>query len=292
MYLKDRIPSYLVGKTQLVASVAFSDLFAILFILVSSPYDRNSWFRLGPTALFGYTALFVLGATAVIASSRHLMYRSRLAFRMRYVHYLAWNLLEILAVCLVYTFITVHLDGLGMISIPIHGFLPVLARSFMIGLLALGVPYLICAMYFGIQDRDNTIRLMNYGSVVSDSEPTPQERKKITLFGEDGVLKLSVNMNNIFYIESDDNYIKVWYSDSGGEVKQYMLRCRLKTVEDSFAGSDLVRCHRKYIVNLLRVQVLSKERDGYCIKLDLPTAEPIPVSKTYEKTIISRFNSR
>ena len=99
-------------------------------------------------------------------------------------------------------------------------------------------------------------------------------------------------MNNIFYIESDDNYIKVWYSDSGGEVKQYMLRCRLKTVEDSFAGSDLVRCHRKYIVNLLRVQVLSKERDGYCIKLDLPTAEPIPVSKTYEKTIISRFNSR
>ena len=292
MNLKDKIPSYLVGKTQLVASVAFSDLFAILFILVTSPYDRNSWFQLGPTALFGYTTFFILSAIAVIAVSRHLMYRSRLVFQMSYVHYLAWNLLEILAVCLVYTLITVHVDRLGMISISIHGFLPILARSFIVGLIALGVPYLLCGMYFGIQDRDNTIRLMNYGSVVSDSEPTPQESRKITLFGDDGVLKLSVNMNNIFYIESDDNYIKVWYTCSGGDVKQYMLRCRLKTVEESFAGSDLVRCHRKYIVNLLRVQVLSKEKDGYYIKLDLPSAEPIPVSKTYEQTIISRFNSR
>ena len=154
----------------------------------------------------------------------------------------------------------------------------------------LGTVYLLAVLHAA--RKEITVRLMNYGNVVTDSDPVPQDREKVTLFGDDGLLKLSVSMRNLYYIESDDNYIKVWYSDTGGEVRQYMLRCRLKTVEESFAGSPLVRCHRKYMVNLTRVDVLTREKDGYYLKLDLPSADPIPVSKTYAETVISRFNSR
>ena len=63
-------------------------------------------------------------------------------------------------------------------------------------------------------------------------------------------------------------------------------------MEESFAGSPLVRCHRKYIVNLLRVSVISREKDGYYVKLDLSSVDPIPVSKTYEDQVLARFNSR
>ncbi|MBQ1748113.1 MAG: LytTR family transcriptional regulator DNA-binding domain-containing protein, partial [Bacteroidales bacterium] len=42
----------------------------------------------------------------------------------------------------------------------------------------------------------------------------------------------------------------------------YMIRCKMKTVEDSFKGSSLVRCHRKYIVNMDKVKVLRKEKEG------------------------------
>lgn len=72
----------------------------------------------------------------------------------------------------------------------------------------------------------------------------------------------------------------------------YMLRCRLKTVEESFAGSDLVRCHRKYMVNMTKVQLLTSEKDGYFIDLDIDSVDRIPVSKTYEEKILSIFNSR
>lgn len=72
----------------------------------------------------------------------------------------------------------------------------------------------------------------------------------------------------------------------------YMLRCRLKTVEESFAGSDLVRCHRKYMVNMSKVQLLTSEKDGYYIDLDIDSVDRIPVSKTYEEKILSIFNSR
>jgi DNA-binding LytR/AlgR family response regulator len=71
-----------------------------------------------------------------------------------------------------------------------------------------------------------------------------------------------------------------------------MLRCRLKTVEESFQDSDLVRCHRKYIVNMQHVKVLTREKEGYVVDLDLEGSDPIPVTKTYEENVLRRFNSR
>ena len=92
-------------------------------------------------------------------------------------------------------------------------------------------------------------------------------------------------------MESDDNYIIVRYTDSRGDLKRYMIRCKMKTVEDSFKGSSLVRCHRKYIVNMDKVKVLRKEKDGYELDLDNDTIPPIPVTKTYEENVLSVFNN-
>lgn len=292
MKLNEHIPSYLCGRTQLAATVVFATLFAIVVMLVTFYYDSHSWFTIGPTAAFGYTTVFILTGVLALAVSKRIMYRSTRRFTLNWGSYILWNLAEAAVIAVIYTVLTMHLQKMEVISIPDIGWQGTLFRSFLVTLLLLGVPYLIAGLYYAVQDRDNTIRLLNYGNVVTDSELSPLDREKITLFGEDGVMRLSISLMNLYYIESDDNYIKVWYSDSAGEVKQYMLRCRLKTVEESFAGSPLVRCHRKYIVNLLRASVISREKEGYYIKLDLSSAEPIPVSKTYEEHVLSRFNSR
>ena len=115
--------------------------------------------------------------------------------------------------------------------------------------------------------------------------------EKITLFDNSGDLKLCVSASNLYYIESDDNYIVVWYTDSKGDLKRYMLRCRLKTVEESFRGSSLVRCHRKYIVNMDKVKVLRKEKDGNKGDLHQAPIAPIPITKTYSENVLSRFNN-
>ena len=292
MNLRERIPSYLTGATQLAATVVFAALFAIVVLMVTVYYDSHSWFSVGPNATFGYTTAFILAAIAVLMLSKRLMYRSTRRFTLDWGSYLLWNLTEVIVIALLYTGLTMHLFSIELISIPNLGFQATLLRSFIITTLLIGVPYLIAGLYYALRDRDNTIRLLNYGNIVTDSEPSPLDREKITLFGEDGTMKLSISLMNLFYIESDDNYIKVWYADAGGGVKQYMLRCRLKTVEESFTGSPLVRCHRKYIVNLLRVSVISREKDGYYVNLDLSSVDPIPVSKTYEEQVLARFNSR
>ena len=66
----------------------------------------------------------------------------------------------------------------------------------------------------------------------------------------------------------------------------------MKTIEESFADSDLVRCHRKYIVNIRKGQIIKAGSEGYKLDLGIEGADLIPVSKTYEQSVIARFNSR
>ena len=164
--------------------------------------------------------------------------------------------------------------------------------SLVLAALAFALVCCVIIVLFAWRKNIKTVRLMNMGGVVSDTAVSSPDEKVITLTDNEGGMKLSVRLNNIYYIESDDNYIKVWYQDYTGSIKQYMLRCRLKTVEESFEGSDLVRCHRKYIINMAKVQVLHKEKDGYYADLGIDSIGDVPVSKTYEALVLGRFNER
>lgn len=285
MLFKDKIPGYLLGKYQLIGTVTFSVLFAVVFLNIYIPFSDTAWFGLGDSVMFLLTIVFTGAAIMTLIMSRLLMYRSKRLFEMTYAGYTLWCILEIVFICGFYTWLTVD------ITAPVdESVWKIFGRSLLYGTIALGVPYLISGMYFAIIDKNNTIRLMNYENVVTDEPVRPDtQMQKITLFDNSGALKLSLSPENLYYIESDDNYIKVWYTDSKGELKQYMLRCRLKTVEESFKGSGLVRCNRKYIVNIHKVNTLRKESEGYFLDLANESIPPLPVTKTYTDTVLSYF---
>ena len=287
MLLLNKLPGYLLGKYQLIGTVTFAVLFAIVFLNIYIPFSDTAWFVLGggDSHTFFFTLAFVITSIMALIVSRMILYRWGKHSSMTYLSYIIWCILEITAVGGIYTWITV-------LNIPLYGEVPldVFSRSLLYGTISLGIPYLIAGMYFAIIDKNNTIRLMNYENVVTDEEPQENtSMKKITLFDNSGSLKLSLSLENLYYIESDDNYIKVWYTDSKAELKQYMLRCRLKTVEESFKGSGLVRCNRKYIVNIKKVSTLRKESDGYVLDLSNETIPPLPVTKTYTDSVLSYF---
>jgi len=283
---KRYLPAYLREKYQLMGTVTFTALVSIVFLLVSIPFSHNAWFGLGNSAFFLFTVLFALGSLLIIISSRIVMYKTRNLFRMTYVGYVAWCLAEITLLALLYTLFTVEIaKPAEMTTGQIFG------SALLYAFLSLGIPYIIAAMIFTIINQDKTIRLMNMQDVVSDEVIPKKDLQKITLFDNSGVMKLSVSSTNLYYIESDDNYIQVWYTDAKGQLKKYMLRCRLKTVEESFQGSDLVRCHRKFIVNMAKVKVLRKEKDGYELDLDNEAIPPIPVTKTYSEKVLKLFSA-
>lgn len=282
-----KIPQYLLGKYQLIGTVTFSVLFALVYLNISIPFSDTAWFGLGDSVMFLFTLVFVAISILTLIVSRMLMYQSKRYFDLTFLTYTLWCIIEILTIAGLYTYLTVDvIDTDGTL-------LETMRKSVTNGFVALGIPYLISGMYFAIIDKNNTIRLMNYENVVTD-EPQKADTslKKITLFDNSGTLKLSVSPDNLYYIESDDNYIKVWYTDSKGHLQNYMLRCRLKTVEDSFKGSELVRCNRKYIVNLSKVSMLRKENDGYILDLCNESIPPLPVTKTYTDSVLGYFTEQ
>ena len=285
--MNKKLPEYLLGKYQLIGTVTFSVLFAIVFLNIYIPFSDTAWFGLGQSDMFMGTLVFIFVSILTLIASRTLMYRSKRLFELTYLEYTLWCIGEIILIGAFYTNLTVEITGgLDEREIDIFG------RSLLYGTIALGVPYLISGMYFSINDKNKTIRLMSYENVVTDEAPLPENSlKKITLFDNSGSLKMSLNLDSLYYIESDDNYIKVWYTDSKGELKQYMLRCRLKTVEESFKGC-LVRCNRKYIVNIEKVKVLRKGSDAYVLELDNEAIPTLPVTKTYTDIVLAHFTEK
>ena len=287
MKLNKTLPEYMLGKYQLIGTVTFIVLFAIVFLNIYIPYSPTAWFGLGKSTTFIKTLLFVGISLIILIGSRMMMYQSKKFITLTILTYAIWCLGESAAIAGLYTWITNSIEHAIMGTSN-----ELFYKAFMYGSIALGVPNIIAGMYLSIVDKNNTIKLMSYENTVTEDGQIEGALKKITLFDNSGSLKLSLNIESLYYIESDDNYIKVWYTDSKGELQQYMLRCRLKTVEESFKGSSLVRCNRKYIVNIDKVKVLRKENDAYVLDLDNETISPLPVTKTYTDIVLAHFTEQ
>jgi DNA-binding LytR/AlgR family response regulator len=75
-----------------------------------------------------------------------------------------------------------------------------------------------------------------------------------------------------------------------GKVSKYLLRLTLKKIEENFFGTEIIRCHRSYIVNFEKVKVIRKDRDGLKLEFDNPLVSDIPVSKTYVNGVMQTFS--
>lgn len=287
------IPAYLRGKYQLISTVTFTALWSLVYILCKVPFSDNAWFALGASKAFSFTAVFFAISLVTVIISKWLMYATRAMFKLTFPKYILWNLAEVVLISLLYTCFTIQGVTIGIIEYEVSSFMNLFLHSCETVFVCLAIPYIIAGMFFAIEAMNKTIRLMNTNEVVSDeTQEQPAGVQKVTLYDNSGVMKLSVSLANLFYIESDDNYIIVWYTDSKGDLKKYMIRCRLKTVEESFMGSSLVRCHRKYIVNMDKVVALRKEKDGYELDLENDAIPPITITKTYAENVLSRFNNQ
>ena len=212
---------------------------------------------------------------------------------MTYLIYILWSIAEVVLICAFYTFVTIDVQQPATLTA-----MEIFSKALLYGTIALIIPEILSGMYYSIEDKDKTISLMNSMGVVTDEEQQPSSgdniqhntSDKISLCDNSGSLKFSVSCSNLYYIESDDNYINIWYTDNSGALKMYMMRCRLKTVEETFRNSPLIRCNRKYIVNRQKVKVLKKERDGYVMELDNESIPQIPVTKTYLKNVLKEFS--
>jgi hypothetical protein len=124
-------------------------------------------------------------------------------------------------------------------------------------------------------------------NVITAPPATPAQ--KIVLRGDNQKEELTLLANELFFISSADNYVRIQYEQSGTQ-KSVLMRSTLKKVEEQLADqSTFFRCHRMYLVNLKAVTAVSGNAQG--LKLHLSgLEEPVPVSRSLTETIKEKLH--
>lgn len=272
------ISPYLTEKGQIVGTVTFTVMFAVIYLNIYSPISTTTWFELNRSIYFFFTIGFITVSAGILVMSRVVMYKVRHIWKLTIPKYILWLVVDVFLITFFYTYVTFFLIDSEHLN-----FFEIFKKAIIVVSTIIFVPHTIAWVYGFLNDKNKILRLVNYKDIVSD-EDVPKDMELIHLTDNNGNVKLSVKLDNLYYIESQDNYIKVFYI-SNNELKSYMLRSKLKTVEDSFAGSALIRCHRSYIINSKKISVIRKEKDGIFIDMDYEGIATIPVSKGYSEQI-------
>lgn len=257
--------------------IIFTALFALVFINIYSPFGADKWFNLTKLQFFTYSSLVILTGVMVVVISRIIMYFVYRKRTINYVHFIIWIGAEILSMASFYALFQKFALN------DAREFLDLVRLSARNTALVLLLPYSISWLYLSWRDKKEMIDRM--GEITS---VTGSEKEMIPFYDDRSVLKFSVRKENLLFLESTENYISICYLNNG-KITKYLLRDTMKRMEEKFAGSDIIRCHRSYMVNFGKIKVIRKEKDG--LKLDFGDAQlpDIPVSRTYVANVMEIF---
>jgi len=99
--------------------------------------------------------------------------------------------------------------------------------------------------------------------------------------------KLEINLRKLLYIEAQENYSNVVWTE-GEKVQEKLLRVTLKNIEGQIEDTNVVRCHRSFIINTGVDFTILGNSNGYRLKSKL-IQQTIPISRSLGKEIVSKL---
>ena len=278
------IPKFLLDKRYLFGSVVFILTFSVLFMWVYTPFSNTAWFTFSNLMDLGKTVAFYIVAVAIMFISKMLMNTFQQKISFTYIKYIGWVVVEIVAIALFYTLFT-------LLYQPDRGFdaLNILMKALGCILLIMAIPYTILTLYAAYRDKTEELEMLQYKLALS-GEASVAYPSLVNLYDYNGTLKLTINSDSLYYMESQDNYVKIYYENQG-KLLSYMLRCRTKAIEENLAETSMVRCHRSFMVNVMKINHIRKGGKARFIVLTNEAIKPIPVSKSYFKNLIEKVEA-
>ncbi len=98
------------------------------------------------------------------------------------------------------------------------------------------------------------------------------------LFFNVGTKNVKLFLDEISYLESVREYVKIYYNN-----KSLLTKIRISDIEQTLLSHNFIRVHRSYIVNISKVDSFS----NFEIEVASTT---IPVSRTYKEKLQALFN--
>lgn len=276
--LRRPLPAYHTTIGNITRLIVYTALFALIFINLYAPFGVESWYKVTRVELFFYSSLVILTGVLVVVISRIIMYHYSKRHPITLFQFILWVLAEILFMAIFYSLFE------DLILNDKRSFDTLLKNSIMNTALVLLLPYALQWLYFSWKDQKVKLEAFKEGS---PSEETI--RNMIAFNDEKGIMQLSIKFDQLLYIEASGNYISIAYCHNY-KMRKTLIRNTLKEIENAHPNSDLIRCHRSFIVNFSNVKLMRKTKEGLVLELEASEPIEIPVSKSYIDKVMQIFS--
>ncbi len=315
-----KIPDFYVSKDNIIYYLVFLFFYTLIFVNVFTPF-KGAWYNLQDYSriqLFTDTLVITVGGIVVLMLSRILMYYVHKKKGLTVFWYVSWQIIEVLLIAFLYAIICRHIVGDN------RSFSEIFSRTLLYVPLIISIPTLISHLFFSVLDKNKKLMVLtdiksddfvgddfvldnhitSPNSVDSEvvepklipddpnnSPKTDSDSEKGKFFNfldEKDDLQISLLLNNIYYIESAENYINIYYRDKEN-IERFTMRSSLKKQFDKLEKHGFLRCHRSYVVNFSNIALLRREKDGPYLDFGVSGLPKIPISKTYIQSVTEYF---
>lgn len=279
--MKNKIPSYFYSKQNSLWLVVGTAIFTEMFIIIFEPFRarvliENDWQYLL------WTTIVVGVGMAVICLSRWIMTAYAMRKELSVTGYSIWLFLEVNVMTFIYS--VVMIEAFPSIAEEYNWSFFSLYKDILLGAaFTLFIPYTILLLAFAYVNAKNELQSV-IGHENGDKEP-----EMYHFYDERGELKLSIRPEMVYYLESADNYVTIYYIN-GAKLDKLMIRNTLKNIEWRFLDKGLVRCHRSYIINIKKVSVIRRQESDVVVDFADSRVPTIPISKGYSEQVMSKFS--
>lgn len=266
--------------------ILFTTVYSLVFINIFRPFNSETWIpNNNSTNYLMYSSLMVLVGMVVVSLSRVVMGLVVKKVQLTFPDYVLWLVSDAVVLSIFYVFIAYKVGfvdnylndnpGLTLWEVIFAIFRKSIANTVWMLL----IPYTISLLFLDNQYLRSRLKDMgNRGP----------ESNTVHLKDEKGEIRLSINIENILYVESADNYVTIKYINND-KIVDFLLRTNLKKLSDDLRDTPIQRCHRSFMINLLHVTSLKKDQTEFVIQFDTTSIKDITVSKSYQDSIMEAF---
>ncbi len=125
------------------------------------------------------------------------------------------------------------------------------------------------------------------------SHLVPRVSHQIILNSQNQKDQLQLSLRQILYLEAQQNYVEVcYYEKERQQVQRKLLRNTLSQLEKQLLETNVIRCHRSFLVNLSRIEKVTGNAQGLKLKLEHLPDQIIPVSRKYIAPLKKRLKDK
>ncbi|WP_353780240.1 LytTR family transcriptional regulator DNA-binding domain-containing protein [Winogradskyella sp. 3972H.M.0a.05] len=272
-------------------------VFFMIFALVYQPFGLSAEIESGEHTFVQLFALigFISTVVFIVLCVSQFVLRERFPNTKNDLRYfLKWFLIDIALVVFLSLIVEITFDNdeLNSVEAILDELVFDVVMTYFALVFVLLYPVLGTCMYVYLKQLHNDKQQLktDLDVVTTHYKMVSGNEELIKILDEKGECKLTIPLNNLYAIESKNQYVSIKYKRNDILMEQ-CIRTRFSKLLDELQDiPGIYKCHRSFAINLFNVLELKTINQKPNVILDEAEALRIPVSKTYLKDVKAQLS--